>query len=50
MIGELFMMYQSGSKRTCLILVILRQLPGLAATCRDAASGSFPHYSDADGL
>ena len=26
MIGELFTMYQSGAKRTCLILVILRQL------------------------
>ena len=45
MIGELFTMYQSGAKRTCLILVILRQLH--AVTPRRA---HFPHYSDADGL
>ena len=45
MIGELFTTYQSGAKRTCLILVILWQLH--AVTPRRAR---FPHYSDADGL
>ena len=45
MIGELFPMYQSGAKRMCLILVILRQLH--AVTQRSAR---VPHYSDADGL
>ena len=32
MIGELFPKYQSGAKRTCLIIVILRQLQGVT-TC-----------------
>ena len=45
MICELFPMYQSGVKRTCLIIVILRQLH--AVTRRPAR---VPHYSDADGL
>ena len=31
MIGELFPKYQSGAKRTCLIIVILRQLQAVTA-------------------
>ena len=42
MIGELFPVYQSGAKRTCLIL---RQLH--AVTPHPAR---VLHYSDADGL
>ena len=40
MIGELFSKYQPGTKRTCLIIVILRQLHAvtLCSTC-------VPHYS-----
>ena len=33
MIGQLFPTYQSGAKRTCVIIVILRQVPALSA-CR----------------
>ena len=39
--GELFPMYQSGAKRTCLILVILRQLHAVTPH-----PGRVPHYSD----
>ena len=35
MIGQLFPTYQSGAKRTCVIIVILRQVPALSA-CREA--------------
>ena len=45
-IGELFSKYQPGTKRTCLIIVILRQLPGVhAATSpcgRDAVFHTIP--------
>ena len=37
MIGELFSKYQPGTKRTCLIIVILK-----AATCRDAVFHTTP--------
>ena len=35
MIGQLFPTYQSGAKSTCVIIVILRQVPALSA-CREA--------------
>ena len=35
MIGQLFPTYQSGAKRTCVIIVILRQVPAVSA-CREA--------------
>ena len=38
MIGELFSKYQPGTKRTCLIIVILRQLH----VCRDAVFHTTP--------
>ena len=39
MIGELFSKYQPGTKRTCLIIVILRQLD---STCCDAVFHTIP--------
>ena len=35
MIDQLFPTYQSGAKRTCIIIVVLRQVPALSA-CREA--------------
>ena len=35
MFGQLFPTYQSGAKRKCVIIVILRQVPALSA-CREA--------------
>ena len=35
MIGQLFPTYQSGAKLTCVIIVILRQVPALSP-CREA--------------
>ena len=44
MFGQLFPTYQSGAKRKCVIIVILRQVPALSA-CRELW-----RRSDADGL
>ena len=48
MIGELFTMYQSGAKRTCLILVILRQLH--AVTPRRAVFHTIPMPTVCDSV